>query len=41
VRRAVASYLPDLQPHVDHILAYLVLYYGVSDAPQLTAPSVA
>ncbi len=36
VRRAVAAYLPDLQPHVDQILAYLVLYYGVSDAPQLT-----
>ena len=37
VRRAVAMYLPDLQPHVDRILAYLVLYYGVSDAPQLAA----
>jgi hypothetical protein len=36
VRRAVVTYLPDLQPHIDQILAYLVLYYGVSDAPQLT-----
>ena len=25
--------------HVDQILAYLVLYYGVSDAPQLTGVS--
>jgi hypothetical protein len=31
----VASYLPDLQPHVDQILEYLVLYYGVTDAPTL------
>ncbi len=37
VRRAVATYLPDLQPHLDQILAYLVLYYGVNDAPQLAA----
>ena len=37
VRRAVITYLPDLQPHLDQILAYLVLYYGVGDAPQLAA----
>lgn len=35
VRNAVATYLPDLLPHTDDILAFLVLYYGVSDAPQL------
>ena len=35
VRNAVATYLPDLRPHTDDILAFLVLYYGVSDAPQL------
>ena len=35
VRRAVVTYLPDLQPHLDQIVAYLVLYYGVGDAPQL------
>jgi hypothetical protein len=29
------SYLPDLLPHIDDILAFLVLYHGVSDAPQL------
>ena len=27
----------DLQPHLDQIVAYLVLYYGVTDAPQLAA----
>ena len=37
VRRAVITYLPDLQPHLDQILAYLVLYYEVGDAPQLAA----
>jgi hypothetical protein len=36
VRRAVTTYLPDLQPHLDAIVAYLVLYYGVVDAPQIT-----
>ena len=35
VRNAVTTYLPDLLPHIDDILAFLVLYYGVSDAPQL------
>ncbi|HEY4991480.1 MAG TPA: LamG domain-containing protein, partial [Nakamurella sp.] len=34
-RTAVTTYLPDLLPHIDDILAFLVLYYGVSDAPQL------
>ena len=34
-RTAVTTYLPDLLPHIDNILAFLVLYYGVSDAPQL------
>jgi hypothetical protein len=36
VRSAVATYLPDLTPHLDQILSYLALYYGVGDAPQLT-----
>ena len=35
VRTAVTTYLPDLLPHIDDILTFLVLYYGVSDAPQL------
>jgi hypothetical protein len=35
VRHAVTTYLPDLLPHIDDILAFLVLYYGVSDTPQL------
>jgi hypothetical protein len=35
VRAAVAMYLPDLTPHVDEIVSYLVLYYGIPDAPQL------
>jgi hypothetical protein len=35
VRNAVTTYLPDLLPHIDDILAFLVLYYGVGDAPQL------
>jgi len=35
VRNAVTTYLPDLLPDIDDILAFLVLYYGVSDAPQL------
>jgi len=34
VRNAVTTYLPDLIPHID-IVAFVVLYYGVSDAPQL------
>lgn len=34
-RNAVTTYLPDLLPHIDDILAFLVLYYGVGDAPQL------
>ena len=37
VRTAVLRYLPDLSADVDQILAYLVLYYGIPDAPQLTA----
>lgn len=35
VRSAVTTYLPDLTPHLDEILSFLVLYYGVGDAPQL------
>ena len=35
VRNAVTTYLPDLLPHIDDIVAFVVLYYGVSDAPQL------
>src|SRR5664279_4386552 len=34
-RNAITTYLPDLLPHIDDILAFLVLYYGVGDAPQL------
>ena len=41
VRNAVTTYLPDLLPHIDDILAFLVLYYGVSDAPQLAGASPA
>ena len=29
---------PDLLPHIDDILAFLVLYYDVRDAPQLAGP---
>jgi hypothetical protein len=35
VQNAVATYLPDLTPHLADILNFLVLYYGVGDAPQL------
>ncbi len=38
VRTAVTDRLPDLQPHIDEILSFLVLYYGVTDAPELTPP---
>jgi hypothetical protein len=37
VRTAVQRYLPDLVDNVDEIVAYLVLYYGVPGAPQLSA----
>ena len=37
VRSAVATYLPDLVPHLTDILGFLVLYYGVVDSPQLAA----
>jgi len=36
VRAAVANYLPDLQPHVDEIVEFLVRYYGVTDSPALS-----
>jgi hypothetical protein len=32
VRQAVASRLPDLLPHVDQVVSFLVLYYGVGNA---------
>jgi hypothetical protein len=35
VRSAVAMHLPELLPHVDDVVRFLVLYYGVTDAPQL------
>jgi hypothetical protein len=38
VRSAVRTYLPDLLTHIDAIIEFLVLYYGVTDAPQLTDP---
>ena len=37
VRSAVTDYLPDLLPHIDDIVTFLVLYYGVTDAPQLVS----
>ncbi len=35
VRQAVTTYLPELLPHIDDIVGFMVLYYGVGDAPQL------
>jgi len=37
VRSAVAAHLPDLLPHIGDVLTFLVLYFGVADAPQLNA----
>ncbi|MEO0866924.1 MAG: LamG-like jellyroll fold domain-containing protein, partial [Cyanobacteria bacterium J06642_11] len=31
VRQAVATYLPDLQPHTDTIVQFMQLYYGISE----------
>jgi hypothetical protein len=36
VRSAVATYLPDLLPHLTDIIGFLVLYYGVADSPMLS-----
>ena len=38
VSSAVRTYLPQLQPHFDTVLEFLVLYYGVTDSAQLTPP---
>jgi hypothetical protein len=40
-RNAVTTYLPDLIPHINDILAFLVLYYGVNDAPQIVGAAAA
>ena len=37
VQAAVQTYLPQLQPHLDAVVSFLALYYGVTDSPQLTA----
>jgi hypothetical protein len=36
VRAAITTRLPELLPHVEDVLSFLVLYFGVSDAPQLS-----
>ena len=37
MQAAVQTYLPQLQPHLDAVVSFLALYYGVTDSPQLTA----